>query len=702
MIKTEHATQGDAAADQRWVLALPVLVPAAVSALVVLPMAGKGWVFLLDWARGPHVGVPRSFWGLDGGLLAAVPFTALSVVLGWVTGPATLTWLPIAAGLFAAGVSMGRLVGGPPWRQVPAGALYAVNPFVFERVYAGQVAFVLAYGLLPFAVASLLRAEKADAWVDRLRPALWITALVALATHFAWMVAVICLVLLIARRSRRTLAWLAGLALVTVVTNAYLLVSSVGRPVPLTVGTADLASFRTVADDQLGLFANVGLLHGFWRLEVPLPKDEVPGFLLFMLAIVLVAAAGARAAWLRRDTRLLAVVAAACGVLGLVLAVGDQGPTGAVYRRLFLHLPGFAIMREPQKFAALLALGYAVLFGFGAEQLVERTRRAWARRTWTVAGVLLPLAATSTLFWGLSGHLRPVSYPPSWEQADRLMGDGPGKVLFLPWHQYLSFPFTGRIVANPAPMAFRRDTIAGDNVELRRVATTSTSTRSAYLEFLFQQGPELRSFGQMTAPLGVEYVVLAKTVDWERYRWLDDQDDLEPVLEDDDLVVYRNERPTSGDGRRAARVSTVADWGEVVGLSEAADLSQTVLAVRRHAAGPVRLPARPVPPPDEGPAPPGGDVQRRSEVAYAVGAGRPGVVALAEPFDPTWQLGEADGFELAGGTVGFRTDGSPATARFGHWPRVRIGYALSALACAALLTARFLGPRLGPSADGEE
>ena len=107
------------------------------------------------------------------------------------------------------------------------------------------------------------------------------------------------------------------------------------------------------------------------------------------------------------------------------------------------------------------------------------------------------------------------------------MGDGPGQVLFLPWHLYLAFPFTdGRVIANPAPTSFRRSVISGDNVEAVGIQTTSASPRSAFLERLFAQGPRTHDFGSLVAPLGVKYVVLAKTADWRSYSWVSAQPDL--------------------------------------------------------------------------------------------------------------------------------------------------------------------------------
>ena len=668
-----------------------LVLPAAVALAVCLPFVEKGWLFLLDWQRGPHVPLPPSAWGLDGGLLAAVPFAVAAWAVGHVVDPSVVVWLPIVAALFAAGVAAASLVGGSALRRLPAGLLYAVNPLVFERLYAGQVAYLLAYALLPFAVGSLLRASHAHTLVGRLQPVLWITLLIGLAPHFAWVTAVVCLVLLATDHSRRALGWLAGLAVAVVVANAYLLLSAlVGGRAAVDVGAADLAAYRTSGDPRLGLFGNVAGLHGFWRSELALPKDDVPGWPLFWAAVVLVAAAGAVRAWRAGGgDRRLAVVVGGAGALGLLLALGDQGPAGAAYRWLFENLPGFEVMREPQKFAALLALAYAVLFGLGAEALVAGARGRMSRRAWAAAALVLPIAATPTLFWGLGGRVEVSRYPASWAEADRIMGDGAERILFLPWHQYLSFPFTERIVANPAPFAFRRDVIAGDNVELPGIPTASRSTRSAYLEFLFDQGSQLHAFGQLVAPHGVRFVVVAKTVDWEQYRWLDAQRDLEKVLDRAEIAVYRSTVPVVAAARVPVAV-TVADWGEYAGLSEVADLSGAAVRVRREAPGRVRSPA-------VVPTIPSGTVavaaaERRSPVRYRLSAGEPGWLVLGERFDRSWRAGGREPVRLAGGVTGFEVGAAPLDIRFGHWSVVRASYAVS-IAAVAFVALAGLGAR---------
>ena len=665
--------------------AATIALAAAVAIGVCLPFVAKGWLFLLDWQRGPHVPLPRELWGLDGGPPAGVPFALAAWALGRVLDPSIVAWLPIVVALFVAGVAAGRLVGGSTSRRLPAALLYTVNPFVYDRLYAGHVSFLLAYALLPVAVASLLAASRADRRSARLRPVLWITLLVALSPHLAWLMAAVCLVVLATSPDRRTAGWLAGLAVAVVLANAYLVLPSLRGEPAVEVGTADLVAYRTSGDSTLALLGNVAGLHGFWRQEIPLPRDDVPGWPLFQGAIVVVGAAGAVRGWRRAEDRRLVAVAAGVGAVGFVLALGDQGPVGSAYRWLFVHVPGFEVMREPQKFAALLALAYAVLFGLGAQALVAGVRGR-GRAFWTAAALALPVAATPTLFWGLAGRVEVTRYPSSWEEADHLMGDGPERVLFLPWHQYLSFPFTGRVVANPAHFAFRRDVIAGDNVELPGLRSASRVTRSAYLEFLYAHGQELRTFGQLVAPHGVKYVVVSKAVDWRDYTWLDRQVDLEKVLDRPEISVYRNARTVSL-GTRDLGATTVDDWGEVVGLSETADLSGTAVRARHQGPGRIRAPSA-----RAAPLPPGARarVERLSPVRYRVAKGLGGWLALGEPFDRSWRLDGRRPVPLAGGVVGFPVGPDGSEIRFGHWSLLRLGYAISGavLGCVAIGSVR--------------
>ena len=658
-----------------------IAVPVLVAVLVVLPWTRRGWLLLLDWIPGPAYAVlPRSFWGLDGGLQAALPFAVLTQGAGRVIGAAVAGWAVVAVALALAGVAAGRMVGGPAVRRVAAGTLYVVNPMVFERLAAGQVGFLLAYAGLPMVVASIVRWRGSISWAG-MRPALWLALTVAFSPHLIWLGGVALVATVVVGPSRlRALGWAALVGGLAVLMTAYAIVPAIGRPATLSVGEPDLVAYRTRADPTLGLAPNVAALHGFWRPAPHLPQDDVAGWPLFLVAIVGLAGTGLWKA--RRDpsVRRLAGVLAVSGAAGFLLAMGDQGPTGSFYRLLFDHLPGFAIMREPQKFAALLALAYAGGFALAAEHLVAAARGRAVRVASAGLAVALPVLYVPTLFLGLHGQVHTVRYPSSWYAADRRMGEGDGKVLFLPWHQYLSFPFTGRVIGNPADAFFRRTAIAGDNVELPNLATASTATQSAYLEFLFGHGQQVCAFGRLVADLGVEYVVLARTVDWGNFRWLASQADLEEVIDRPELVVYRNRAYAEG-GRRADGLVGVPDWGALVTLANRGEAGGLYTA---DVQGPGPIAAEPCAA-RAAPASAGGAVSRKSPVRYRVEPGAPGYVVLPERFDPSWRHGDRAAVELAGGAVALPTNGAGGPARFAHWATVWPAYLGSLAVAAALL-----------------
>jgi hypothetical protein len=71
-----------------------------------------------------------------------------------------------------------------PWpARVVAGVAFAWNPFVFDRIAAGQLEFLTGYALLPWLTRAALRARSAR---DALIVGGW-WALVSLCTlHFVW------------------------------------------------------------------------------------------------------------------------------------------------------------------------------------------------------------------------------------------------------------------------------------------------------------------------------------------------------------------------------------------------------------------------------------------------------------------------------------------------------------------------------------
>ena len=688
-----------------------------------------GRLFLLDWTGGPHDLIASSnALGLNGGLTTSIGGSLVVAVLNRVVGSAS-TWLPMFAFFPIATVGAGRLAGRSRWSRVAAASLYAVNPFVFNRLYVGHLSLLMGYALLPFAVEAAMRSLSSSGlrWTI---PSLWWAGLTSLSPHFAWIYGLVVLVVVVVALLtnqyplRRVAGWFATCMGTFILMSAYIILPNGSTNLPTQVGSVSLNLYRTNGDPHFGLFANVLALYGFWRTGPgpELPKNVILGWPFIMFAILVIVGIGAshtlrrsprsdenrdsprfadsvdktRHASISFDQSRLALVLVFVGVVGYFLALGNQGPTGGLFTFVYNHVPFFSIMREPQKFLILLALAYAVFFGWGVERLSQSDvspSRFGAVATAALMGIVLPLGYCATIFDGLEGQITSSPLPTAYSIADALMGSGVGNVLVLPWHVYMEYPFTnGRVIANVGPTSFRRNVISGDNVEADNVETQSTSPRSAYLEQLFQDGTRTNNFGALIAPLGVRYVVLSKAVDWASYSWLNGQKDLKLVLNDPSLEVWRNVA-YDGVGQRVTKLTSVSGVPELLTLAKMNELGDGAVVISKDSA---RTSASG--PPQNSSAPTIASkarvsVRQLSPVAYQISPGTPGWVVVDTTYQRGWSLNGHAAKASAEGTVLVRVGAQGGVLTFTPWGKVRLGYVISSGTFIALVLLLIFEPR---------
>ena len=703
---------------------LTTVVAIFVAIAVATPLMVGGRVYLLDWSLGPVTPIlSAATLGLNGGLTASLGGSILAVVLNALVGAAT-TWLLVATFFPVAMLGAARLVGGSQWSRLAAAALYAVNPFVFTRLFVGHLLLLVGYALLPYAVRAGLRSVTAPRFAWGV-PALWWAVLTSLSPHFAWIYGVVIVGIVIVTRDLRPRErglWFATQVVVFGFLSTYLWLPHSATTLPTQVGSVSLDLYRTLGDPSLGLIPNVLGLYGFWRIGPgpELPKQVVAGWPFLMAVILLIVLTGAVHVLRKRpksdvssstplDTgaethdadspttsadlssqRTLAWLLVFVGVVGFFLALGDQGPTGPLFLWAYNHVPFFPIMREPQKFLMLLALAYAVFFGWGIDYLRNSPsfsfRGGQFTATWLLA-LALPLGYTPTIFFGLAHQIAPSAVPASYQQADARMGTGPGLVLSLPWHLYLAYPFTnGRVVANITPSEFRRGVISGDNVQAGNVNSQSTSPRSAYFQDLFNLAPTTHEFGALVAPLGVKYVVLSKTVDWPLYGWLNQQRDLRLVMNTPAPELWRN-LDYRGVGVRTTALSPVNSLTQLVTLANEGRLHGRVPVFGSSASLPPAAPSSLT-----------RTVHQVSPITYRIGPGPAGWVSVDAPYQEGWSFDGTPAIESATGTVLVHVGAAGGTLTFTPWRLVRLGYVISlglfVLLCAVAIYGRRRSKRL--------
>ena len=580
-----------------WYLAALIIV---LDAAILGPFLGRGSLHLLDFGdypEGPHPAFTPSAFGFPPGITGRRPrFMPCSTGCSraFIGRPFHLLPFATVAPLACAGF----------WRIFPrrglaigiATVLFTVNPFVYERMASGQVYVVMGYSLLPLLLALAIRPLNSLVATAGLGGLIF-TLDVAVSVHYLFIAGFLLLAVAAAHLCRREIraSWACGgIAACGAILNLYWLIPAARatRTMQSHVTALDLSVFQTVSDRTWGLAVNVAGLYGFWRPGAPLVKNHISGWPFLLLAMLLVAWLGLYEMWARGGSsgRALALSCGTLVIFGGLLAVGAEGPTGAIYVWLFGHVPGFKVMRESEKFSSLIALGYAVCFGAGTEAVIRSLARIWRKVVCVCCIAALPIVYGYTELWGFDGYARPAVYPASWAAADHSMSPG-ATALALPWRAYLQVPWLGdRVVANPMQGYFARPLITADDLEAGPITTETSNPRSLFLQYCFSKANRISEFGRILAPLGIRYVILAKSAGDRSYSWLGRQRDMKSVFDTAAIAVYENEEVVPEAYEPAVRIM-LRDWGQVVALAQRTSLLNYLIQVRRAGPGPVELPA---------------------------------------------------------------------------------------------------------------
>jgi hypothetical protein len=545
---------------------LPAIWAGFLTLLIAGPWLGSGYIFGTDWPGPRRFDFPTDL--SSPAPLEAALATASRVVSGEWTGKVFALAVLFGAALFA-------FRAAPADGFVPravASIVFVFNPFVFGRLHYGQLFLLAGYALLPWVTIRLRELLTRPDWKAGLILAVSLALVGIPSTHLflvaGFLVATLLVTHAIASKQRVKYVMRAGPAVLVAVVAT--LVASSYWVIPLVLGhgptanavagitTSDLASFAAVPDPKFGLVPNLLGLYGFWAENTGLftsMKTFVPLWPLILAVLLAVAAIGA--AWAfkqRRDQALGAWVAGLviAAAIALVLEMGVSSP-GA--RELVTWLdatfPVYRGMRDAGKWAALLALVYSQLIALGTAAILGwiRTRpMPKVRSEWigsAAIGVLLalPLFYGNGLLFGMHGEIKPSQYPAGWYAADRmLLSDShPGRTLFLPWHEYMSWSFVrnqNNVVCCPAPTFFSTPVLVDTNPGLPGGAAPTDPDQLAVSE-LVGVGDQGR-WAEVLAGHNIKYVLLAREVDWKFYDFLSRQPDVTLVADYGSIVLYRN------------------------------------------------------------------------------------------------------------------------------------------------------------------
>ncbi len=557
-----------------------ILVFFLLSLVVMWTLLKPGYIFAMDMAFGPnysHELLNNYVYGLSSNLGSVGASGIVKVFYSWIMYLLSLglpIWLiqKLVLILFLAlsAVGMYRLVPTENrYGRYFAGILYMINPFIYVRYLAGSFFTIWGYTLLPFVVKSFIDLVQKPSIKNAIWAGLWLT-LIAPSEHFLFMAIGVLLIFLIfnlfrrGNRAKVALGFLVVMAIFLAVNFSWMFsMASGGTEVTYAiaeVSTKDFELFATAKDSNV--FLNVASLYGFWYGGYNDPRHYLPGW-QFIFSLILFAALYGFLTGFKGRHGLYVKAIGIIAIISLVLAVGISSPYFRKFSYfLFDNFPPFRGFRETQKFAALLVLAYAYLGGIGMSQIGGSFARKIPRIIFAVLICIIPLTYTYTMLFGFQGQLNNVDYPQDYYQINAFLEEDKEdfNVLFLPWHNFMTFSWIGSNVANPAKNFFTKPVIQGDNIEMADVYSTSQNPVSKYIESLLESKGKVNNFGEFVTPLDIKYIVLAKEVDYTNYYFLLEQADLALLMDTPNLFLFENKYwRGSYDIRKQAQL---LGWGE--------------------------------------------------------------------------------------------------------------------------------------------
>lgn len=452
----------------------------------------------------------------------------------------------ILAGILAGGWFVAKAARA--WSQESLGkewyfplSLFALfNPFVYDRAMYGQFHLLAGYALLLFVVCHL-----SNFILQQKQRSLFFAILLSgfaifFSLHFFYLLTpFFILTVILLWKKKQSVDWRQvrkdGMAAFTIV-----LLLSIPWILPLRspdsqiqmamrgITDVDLRAFQTAGKSDLHAFVNVIWMSGFWGKEQFRYADltDVSGWQRSFFVLLILMAGGV---WmmLRKKTsqvRLLTVSLLIMFAVTIFLALGIRVGFLEPFARWYINtLPFYKGFREPQKWVAVLIPIYLFFLTWGVIAM-QKWKQATAYRGLLIfLFTFLVIAQAPLLLFGFDGQARPVKYPEDWKQMHKILIDRSGTnscdvtTLFLPWHLYLSFPWTGKVIANPAPVAFSCPMIISSNTEFSNI---DDRLRMDAVHAATWNWIEKRGDSSVAKDLPFRYIILAKVLDWEEYVWL--------------------------------------------------------------------------------------------------------------------------------------------------------------------------------------
>lgn len=548
---------------------IPIAIFSILSLVIIFPLLAPGFILTLDAVVTSHI----NFVGLTSSSFLYQNSLAL---LNYLIPAFIVQKILLFFIFFLSGWGMFRLVG----KQLGifgyfAGFFYTLNPFVYERIMAGHWQFLLGYSIFPFVIASTMKfLQKLDIR-NLIILSVWVTLLFNIAIHYIFIYIpffIITAILYMFFNTGNLNEYVKKIPIcfaLIFLFNSNWIVSSVMGISDVATSVAsftndDLLAFQSVADKHFGLIFNLLSGYGYWADVYGYfisPKSIVFFWPVLTIALLIFVAFGIKELIQTKDSHvfiltvsLLLLSLFALDLAGGVALASFSQPLMTLYDKL----PILRSLREPQKLIAMLMFSYAFFASYGLNSLYIRLKSHYQKGL-IFLSLAFPIIYTPTMFGSFWGQLHPVSYPQQWQNVNQLMSKDKDNflTLFFPWHQYMRFQFTNNmVVSNPAVYFFDKPILSAQNYETENLETHDMRTEALHVEGLLSIEKdrvnllgdpvnESISWGEALGVVNVKYIILAKEEDYKLYWFLDQSEDLVKLFEDDNIILYKNNRWSS-------------------------------------------------------------------------------------------------------------------------------------------------------------
>ncbi len=567
------------------------------SVLFLGPLLLPGYVFLLDWVSGPEPFVRfNGLLPLMSAPLEIVRYGLVWLFPGWVVQKIILICMIFC--LFW--VPMRWSVPGIARYPMMVGALFfAINPFVYERLLAGQWRVIAGYICLWVVVWYLLRLWRSwhtndiGAFTHAMRRLvitflitgifsahfLMIACITAVAWGLLWLVGFAAQTMRRTNHTKSSHFWiyarqlLIGIGVFGVVSLYWIVPYAIhGDQYLNRFDLSHANAFVTSGSEQFGSLINVVLMHGFWGeargwgSQFILPRESSLFFVCFIALAVTMITGMRKMSRGDVQSRHCAHFLSVCGVMGFIFAVGVSPTMFQGFNQwLFDTVPLWSGFRDSQKWSGLLIIVYVYCAVYGLQKsarfLSEHVpyKKSYSHAIAATIGGFVVILMTPMSLWGLGSQVSVRDYPAGWYEVREYLSaySAPSttssiavegcRALFLPWHQYYPQRHAGnQLIANAAKRVFPCEILMGENTELSGIGSSLSDPAYQDLErFMTSNNPDLASEDvregiAMLQARGVTHVIMAtdyRNRDVYQYPFLADKVFRE-VLRTDDIILY--------------------------------------------------------------------------------------------------------------------------------------------------------------------